>query len=124
MEPTATFNLAWVAALIGFFLPLLISFIKRSTWSTQTKRVVALVTSIVAGVIAVGVKLGLEFNADFVPAILLAVTDVYVVASVAYANFWKDTSIERGLESVGSPKVDEGFNPDDLVKDASYKSPE
>lgn len=113
MEPTATFNLAWVAALIGFFLPLLISFIKRSTWSTQTKRIFALVTSIVAGVVAVGVQLGLEFTENFLPQIFLAITDVYVVSAVTYQNFWKDTAIERGLESVGSPKVDEGYNPGD-----------
>lgn len=81
---------------------MLISFVKQATWSTQTKRVVALVISVVAGIITVGVRLGLEFGTGFLPAIFLAITDVYVVSSVTYNNFWKDTTIERALE--GGPK--------------------
>lgn len=118
METTAVFNLAWVASVVGFFLPLLISFLKRAEWSTQTKRIVALATSVVAGIITVGVQLGLNFDEGFLPAIALAVVDVYVVSSVTYGNFWKDTAIERGLESVGSnqPPYDEGYNATDEWK--------
>lgn len=106
-EPANAFDLAWIATLVGFFLPLLISFVKRQNWSTQTKRVFALVTSAVAGLVTVGLKLGLEITdpAGFAQGALLAIVDVYVVSAVAYQNFWKDTGIEKSLESVGSPKA-------------------
>jgi hypothetical protein len=63
-------------------------------------------------------KLGLEITepAAFLQGALLAIIDVYVVSAVAYQNFWKDTPIEKSLESVGSPKAprfDEGYNPGD-----------
>lgn len=122
-EPAVAFDLAWIATLVGFFLPLLISFVKRSNWSTQAKRILALTTSIVAGLVTVGLKLGLEFTepAAFAQGALLAVVDVYVVSSVAYANFWKDTAIEKSLESAGSPKADEGYNAGDPVKDINFR---
>jgi hypothetical protein len=115
-EPAVAFDLAWIATLVGFFLPLLISFVKRSDWSTQAKRWLAVVTSIIAGLVTVGLRLGWSIDdpAGFAQGALLAVVDVWVVSAVAYQNFWKDTAIERAVESVGSPKAfDEGYNPGD-----------
>lgn len=102
MSGTAVFDLAWVASVVGFFLPLLISFVKQSQWPNQLKRSVALGISIVAGIATVAVQRGLVFDKTFVPSLVLAATDVYVVSSVTYRNFWQDTAVERALESVGS----------------------
>lgn len=117
VEPGVTFDLSWLAGIVGFFLPLLISLVKRVEWSTQLKRGVALVASIVAGVVTVGVQAGWDVGTptEFVQLAVNSVTQVWVVASVAYNSFWSDTAIERGLESAGSKAAsvdrrDEGYN--------------
>lgn len=109
-----TFDLAWVAGVIGFFLPLVISAAKRAQWSTTAKRWTAFVLSAAAGVVNVGVQQGWQFDDSFVQSALLSVVDVYVAASVIYANFWDGTTVDATLESVGSkpdPGVDAGPHP-------------
>lgn len=105
-EPAApadvVFDLAWVAAIIGFFLPLLISLVKRADWSLAAKRAVAFVSSVVAGLVNVGVQAGWEFNSDFYALAVFSIIDVYVSASVIYQNFWKDTAVDTSLTNVGS----------------------
>lgn len=120
VEPGVTFDLSWLAGIVGFFLPLLISLVKKAEWSTQLKRGVALAASIVAGVVTVGVQAGWDAGTptEFVQLALNSVTQVWIVSNVAYNAFWSDTAIERGLESVGSKtaspdKRDEGYNAGD-----------
>lgn len=98
------FDLAWVGAVIAFFLPLLTSFLKRQAWSVQAKRLLALVVATVAGVVNVGVQGGWEFAGagEFVSLALFSVIEVYVAAAVIYNNFWEDTAPEVALASVGS----------------------
>lgn len=104
VEPGVTFDLDWIAGVVGFFLPLLISLVKRVEWSTQVKRGIALVASIVAGVVTVGVQAGWDVGTptEFIQLAFNSVTQVWVVSSVAYNAFWSDTGVERALESAGS----------------------
>lgn len=102
MTADVVFDLAWVGAVIAFFLPLLTSFVKRQNWSDQTKRVVALIVAAVVGVVNVGVQEGWEFGADMLSLVVFSIAEVYTVAQVAYQNFWKDTAPERTLAAVGS----------------------
>lgn len=101
---TPIFDLAWVGAVIGFFLPLLTSFIKKNQWSIQAKRAIAIVTATIAGVVNVGVQSAWDFDspAAFLQLAVFSVMDVYIAASVIYGNFWKDTGIETSLAAVGS----------------------
>lgn len=98
------FNLAWVAAVIGFFLPLVISFVKRRQWSDQAKRITAFVISAAAGIVNVGVQAGWVFDTigQFLGMAVFSIIDVYVAATVIYQSFWKDTAPEAALAAVGS----------------------
>lgn len=96
------FDLVWLSGIIGVGLPLLISFVKKADWSTQAKRALAVVASLVAGAVAVGVEAGWALDGEFFKLAVLSVVEIYVVASVTYQNFWKDTAVETGLSSVGS----------------------
>lgn len=101
---TPVFDLAWVGAVIGFFLPLVTSAVKQQTWGTQAKRVLALVIAAIAGVVNVGVQAGWEFASagDFIQLAVFSVVDVYVAAAVVYRNFWEDTKAETSLAAIGS----------------------
>jgi hypothetical protein len=110
MTAEVVFDLAWVGAIIGFFLPLLISFMKQQTWSVQTKRVLALVTSLVAGVVNTGIQQGWEFTTagEFATLAIFSVMDVYVTSAVVYNHFWEDTAPEAKLASIGESKPGPG----------------
>lgn len=98
-----TFSILWLSGVFGFFLPLLISLVKRSNWSTVTKRALALGVSALAGVLAVAVEMGLNWSdPQLLTTLVASVVEIYVVASVTYANFWEDTAIESALSDVGN----------------------
>lgn len=103
MEQEVIFDLMWLGAVVGFFLPLVTSFVKQASWSTQTKRILALILAVIAGVVMAGVQGQWVFDSvgEFAQLALFSITDVYVLAAVVYRNFWADTAVERSLESVG-----------------------
>jgi len=98
------FDLAWVGAVIAFFLPLVTSLVKRQSWSDQLKRIIAVVTAAIAGVVNTGVQAGWVFDSagEFISLTLFSITQVYVAAAVIYQNFWSGTSTETRLAEVGS----------------------
>lgn len=102
MTRQVAFDLAWVAAVLGFFTPLLISLIKRVHWSRAIKQAVSLTVSAVVGVVNVGVQAGWSYGSvgEFLTLAVLSVIDVYVVASVVYRNFWEATPVNEALEQV------------------------
>ncbi len=92
----SSFNLIWVNGLVAFFLPLVISFFKKQSWSPQATRVFALVISGVVGVVTVGSNSGWDFasTSEFFKLIIGSITEIWVVAQVAYLSFWKGTTPE------------------------------
>lgn len=106
-EPLAStdvvFDLVWIGGTIAFFLPLAISFLKRQSWSTQTKKYFAFGISALAGVVNTGIQAAWAFDSvgQFASLTALSVVDVYVASSVIYRNFWEGTSPEQALASVG-----------------------
>lgn len=98
------FDLTWINATIGFFLPLLISALKSANASTNTKKTIALVVSAVAGVVSVGVQAGWEFASavEFAQLAAASITQVYVAGQAFYLGFWEDKPIEASLEQLGS----------------------
>lgn len=98
------FDLVWINGLVAFFLPLLISFLKRAEWNQQLKKTFALIISVIAGIVTVGVGAGwtLDPFGDFLKLALASVTQIWVVAQVAYLSFWEDTAVEAKLEDVNS----------------------
>lgn len=98
------FDLLWINATLAFFLPLIISAVKNSNWSTQLKRAVALIISAIVGVVTVGVSAGWDLDPfqDFIRLAIGSITQVWLVATVAYLAFWKDTGVEQAAEGLGS----------------------
>lgn len=98
------FDLTWINATIGFFLPLLISALKSANASNSTKKTIALAVSIVAGVVSVGVQAGWEFASaiEFAQLAAASITQVFVAAQAFYLGFWEDKPLEASLERLGS----------------------
>ena len=94
-----SFDWAWLNAVVAFFLPLAISLLKKSAWSTQTKKVFAFLVSAVVGVVTVGFDQGWAFThfAEFLKLGIASITQIWVVAQVAYLSFWQETKPETAL---------------------------
>ncbi len=100
------FDFVAVSALVGSFLPLVISLFKSWNSGTQTKRVLAVVLSAVAAVVTVGATNGWS-ELDFATTATWAtvVTSfglVYALAQTTYKGFWQDTRVESALSAVGN----------------------
>lgn len=98
------FDLVWLNGLIAVFLPLAISFFKRSAWAPTTKKVLAVGISAMVGVVTVGVDAGWSLDpfGDFIKLAVASVTQVWIVAQVAYLSFWEGTKVEGTLKKIGS----------------------
>jgi hypothetical protein len=98
------FDLAWIGAVIAFFLPLVTSMLKRQSWSTKTKQVFALGIAVVVGVVNAGLQAEWVFDSasQFVSLAAFSVIDIYIIAAVVYNNFWEGTTVETKLADVGS----------------------
>lgn len=96
---TQTFDLVWLSGVIGVGLPLLISLVKRVSWPLWAKRALAVGASVVAGVVAVGVEAGWAIDGEILKLAAASIVQIYVVASVTYQSFWKDSTIEATLSA-------------------------
>jgi putative flippase GtrA len=92
-------NTLGVAALAGFVVPFIVSYLKNTSWSAQMKQGVAVVISLLVafGITAIdnGVDLGNWKN------LLLNLGVVFTVAQVFYQQYFGGTSINSKLESIG-----------------------
>jgi putative flippase GtrA len=92
-------NTLGVAALAGFVVPFIVSYLKNTDWSAQAKQGVSVVTSLVVafGITAIdnGVDLGNWKD------LLLNLGVVFTVAQVFYQQYFGGTSLNSKLESIG-----------------------
>ncbi len=102
-EEVGSFDWAWLNAILAFFLPLAISFLKKASWSPQVKRVFAFVISAALGVVTVGFNQEWAFasTSDFFKLTLASITQIWIIAQVAYMSFWQDTKTEVALATSG-----------------------
>lgn len=103
MTVEVIFNLAWVGAVIAFFLPLVTSAIKRASWSVQAKRITALLIAAVAGIVNVGVQAGWEFTpiGEFAQLVVFSVAQIFVAAAAVYRGILEDTGVDNALTALG-----------------------
>jgi VIT1/CCC1 family predicted Fe2+/Mn2+ transporter len=87
-------DLELYALLVGFFLPLALSIIQQSSWSTRLRAVVAFVACLVAGA-GTAYFQGDLTGRRFVSATLL----VLVTALATYRNLRKSTGIAPAIET-------------------------
>ena len=84
-----------LAAIIGVFMPLLISLLKRATWPTIVNLGIASVVSLLVGIITVGVNGDLEL--DNVDAVLTSAVYAFTAAAVVYRAWFATTALNATL---------------------------
>lgn len=97
METTGNTLVAW-SAVVGTLLPLVISMVKSNSWSTQIKRMVALLVSAVAAVITTGAELGWDMITW--DSLLTSFPVIFAMAQTTYTGFWEDTAPEKAAEAM------------------------
>lgn len=97
------FDFVAYAGIVGALLPLLISLLKQSTWSTQVKKYFSMAIAIVSAVIVTGVA---EGWASLTWANLVTAAAVIIpLAQTTYLGFWEDNFVEVKLASIGDRSV-------------------
>ncbi|MFD0352998.1 hypothetical protein ACFVHW_04500 [Streptomyces sp. NPDC127110] len=87
---------------VGAFLPLLTAVVQRPHWSVRTKKIVAVITALVAGVVTVAYVGGPEQFQHGLPT-FATLAAVLAASQSAYDLVWKPTSIAPVIEAVTSP---------------------
>lgn len=97
-----TIELASVTAAVGVFMPMVIAVVMRPTWSKRARLVVAMVTSLLAGlgtVYAAG-----QLNTELTPGnILVSLMAVVAAAQVTFDKFWKPLGVTSAVERATTP---------------------
>ncbi|RSS97269.1 hypothetical protein EF903_01740 [Streptomyces sp. WAC05292] len=89
---------------VGALLPLLTAVVQRPQWSVRTKKIVAVVTALFAGVVTVASIGGPEQFQQGLPT-LGTLAAVLAASQSAYDLVWKPSTIAPAIESATSPKV-------------------
>lgn len=90
-------QLLGVSAAVGALLPLVISFIKKSGWSQQQKRMLSVVVALIAAVITTAATTGWGLE-----QLLASAGTIFALAKTTYDGFWEDTSVDATLTRVMS----------------------
>jgi len=91
-------NLEMWSLLVGFFMPLVIAAVQRSTWTNPVRALVALLMCIVAAFGTVWFAGEFDTN-DIISSILL----VLVTSIASYKGLWKPTAVAPKIEAATSP---------------------
>lgn len=86
-------NLTLFAAVIGWFMPVLMAAINRRTWNSEQKGIAAFIISIVAAVGATYVA-GQFDRSDMVRTTLV----ILAVSQIAYQTYWRPTHLAERVE--------------------------
>ena len=84
-----------LAAIIGVFMPLLISLLKRGTWPTIVNLAIAGLVSLLVGAITVGVNGDLELSN--VDAVLTSAATAFTAATAVYKAWFATTALNATL---------------------------
>lgn len=95
-----------VAALAGFVVPFVVSFLKNTAWSAQVKQIVSVVVCIVVAFGITVVDNGVDIG-DW-KTLLLNLGVIFTVAQVFYQQYFGGTSVNAKLEVSGVGAVKAG----------------
>lgn len=90
-------NLTLYMAVLGWLIPLVISFVKQAGWSKTVKGLIAAVVSVVSAIIAAAIA-GHWNPEDVTRSILIVLT----LSQVSYVTFWKSSGIDDRIEEATS----------------------
>lgn len=88
-----------VAALAGFIVPFIVSYMKNMNWSSQAKQIVSVVVSLVIAVGVTAVDNGVDLGNW--KDLIMNLGVIFTVAQVFYQQYFGGTAINARLESIG-----------------------
>lgn len=88
-----------VAALAGFIVPFIVSYLKNMNWSVQVKQIVSVVVCLVIAVGITAIDNGVNLG-DW-KAFIMNLGVIFTVAQVFYQQYFGGTSVNAKLESIG-----------------------
>jgi hypothetical protein len=96
MESILDIDFAAWAVVIGAALPIVISFLKNSSWSEQVKKYVAAAISVVVAVVYTGAAEGwaVDSFSDFWSLAIVSAGAIFTLAQATYKGFWENTKVE------------------------------
>src|SRR5512141_3096611 len=94
LEPS---NLVWISGVIGFLLPLVISLLNQTKWSSKLKSSVAFTCCVIAALITTWIKGDLNFT-DIVGSAGV----IFTVAQASYLGLWRPTNVAPTIEAATS----------------------
>lgn len=99
----STLDSITTGAQVGAVLPLLTATVQRPAWSTEVKKVVAVVLALIAGVATVAASGGWgQFQHGALT--LATLTAVLGASQTTYDLIWKPSKVAPAIESATSPK--------------------
>lgn len=90
-------NLTLYMAVLGWLIPMVISFVKQAAWSKQTKGLVAALVSVASAM--VGAAIAGHWNPEDVTRSVLI---VLTLSQVSYQTFWGPSQIDATIEDATS----------------------
>lgn len=101
VETTQTAQVMAWGTILGIVLPYLIAVVQQPTWTGTTRRIVAIVVSVLVGVVTAYVNGNLTNVAPTATSVLAAVAAVFVASQAVYARFAAPTA--KTIEVATSP---------------------
>jgi hypothetical protein len=114
-----TAEFAGIIITVGALLPLLTSIVQQQTWSTPTRTIVAVLMSVLAGLVTYVSSYGLDFTNP--GAIVATVVGVALASGAAYKTIWQPSGVAPALEGRTSPVP---VQPDPGAAEADEDEPE
>lgn len=92
-----------IAGVIGFFLPIIISFIQQSNWKPGAQAVIAFIVCVVAAIIGSFFVDGVDLkNPEWDWIAWFGA--IWGSAMLSYSRFWKPTTVSPKIESATNLK--------------------
>jgi len=88
-----------IAALAGFVVPFVVSYLKNMSWTAQVKQVVSVVVCLLVAVGITAIDNGV--NLGNWKDLIMNLGVIFTVAQVFYQQYFGGTSVNAKLESIG-----------------------
>lgn len=91
----ANTNLLQVSAAVGVALPILVAVVKEQKWSSRTKSIIGVVSSVIAAVATAAIEHKLSSG-----NVIGSLAAVYAAEQITFGAFWKPTGVDNYLADI------------------------